>query len=336
MAAFCTGGMAMRHRGVVLALCLLATPVLADETAPATPAHPAARNPDPWEKFNRRVFRFNDTLDRYALKPVAQGYRKVTPRPLRAGITNFFRNLKMPVVMLNDLLQGKVRAAGQDISRFLVNSTLGFVGLVDASTVLGIPLNDEDFGQTLGVWGVASGPYLVLPFFGPSTIRDGVGTGVDFASDPITLQFNTEERVGLWAGRVVNTRANLIDVEEIIQGDRYLFIRDLYLQSRAFDVKDGRVDSDPFLDDDSSDAPADDGTTAPAPQGETAPPGEGSAAPTTGGETSPATSGQTAPAPDSGAVPTTGADEKPAVQDSHSPDAGAPAIDKSTDAPRQE
>ena len=109
----------MRHRGIVLALCLLATPVLADESASTTPAHAkaAGRNPDPWEKFNRRVFRFNDTLDRYALKPVAEGYRKVTPRPLRAGITNFFRNLKMPVVMLNDLLQGKVRAAGQDISR---------------------------------------------------------------------------------------------------------------------------------------------------------------------------------------------------------------------------
>ena len=338
MAAFCTGGMAMRHRGVVLALCLLATPVLADETAPAkpAPAHPAARNPDPWEKFNRRVFRFNDTLDRYALKPVAQGYRKVTPRPLRAGITNFFRNLKMPVVMLNDLLQGKVRAAGQDVSRFLVNSTLGFVGFVDASTVLGIPLNEEDFGQTLGVWGLPSGPYVVLPFFGPSTIRDGVGTGVDFVSDPITLQFNTEERVGLWAGRVVNTRANLIDVEEIIQGDRYLFIRDLYLQSRAFDLKDGRVDSDPFLDDDSSEAPADDGTSAPAPEGETTPPADESAAPTTGSDASPAPSGNAVSAPDAGTAPTTGGDEKPPVQDSHSPDAGAPAIDKSSDIPGKE
>ncbi|HET8731464.1 MAG TPA: MlaA family lipoprotein [Moraxellaceae bacterium] len=336
--------MAMRHRGLVLALCLLATPVLAEESVPAVPApvKPAAPNPDPWEGFNRRVFRFNDTLDRYALKPVAKGYRAVTPRPLRAGITNFFRNLKMPVVMLNDLLQGKVRAAGQDLSRFVVNSTLGFVGFVDASTVLGIPLNDEDFGQTLGKWGVASGPYVVLPFFGPSTIRDGVGTGVDFMSDPITLQFNEGERVTLWAGRVVNTRANLIDVEDIIQGDRYLFVRDLYLQSRAFDIKDGRVDSDPFLDDDSSGAPADDaapatpeGAPAPATDSSTAPATDNSAAPTAGSEPSSSAPESATPTPDAGSAPTT-TTESPAVQDGHSPEAGVPAIDKSTESLHQQ
>lgn len=245
----------MTHRGLLLALTLVALPALAEEApsaaTAATPPVAASRGPDPWEGFNRAVFRFNDQVDRYALKPVAKGYRKITPRPVRTGITNFFRNLKMPVVMLNDLLQGKPRAAGQDLSRFLVNSTLGFVGFVDASTVLGIPRNDEDFGQTLAVWGVPNGPYLVLPFLGPSTVRDGAGFGVDVAVDPVTLELDEGVTISLWVAKVVNVRANLLDVEEIIQGDRYLFMRDLYLQSREFAVKDGRVESDPFLDDES-------------------------------------------------------------------------------------
>lgn len=318
MAGFGKDGIDMTHRGLLLALTLLALPALAEESpsdggaapVPATLAAPApAARPDPWEGFNRVVFRFNDRVDRYALKPVAKGYRKVTPRPVRTGITNFFRNLKMPVVMLNDLLQGKPRAAGQDLSRFLVNSTLGFVGLVDASTVLGIPRNDEDFGQTLAVWGVPNGPYLVLPFLGPSTVRDGAGFGVDVAADPVTLEFEEEVSVGLWLAKVVNLRANLLDVEEIIQGDRYLFMRDLYLQSREFAVKDGRVESDPFLDDESyeDEAPA---------EGDDAAPADEEAAPADGG----------AREAGSGEAGATLATDTP-VQDSAAAEAGAAAID---------
>lgn len=212
----------------------------------------AGANPDPWEGFNRAIFGFNDRLDRYALKPVAKGYKKVTPRPLRTGITNFFANLKMPVVLVNDLLQGKVRAAGSDGARFFVNTTLGFVGFVDASSILGIARNDEDFGQTLGVWGLPSGPYLVLPFLGPSSVRDGAGFAADVGSNPATYVLADELNASLTAVYVVNLRANLLEVEDIVQGDRYLFIRDLYLQRREFAVQDGRIDSDPFLDEEES------------------------------------------------------------------------------------
>lgn len=256
-----------------------AEPALAPalDVTPATDTRRAApAGPDPWEGFNRTVFRFNDSLDRHALKPVAKGYKKVTPRPLRTGITNFFANLKMPIVLVNDLLQGKVRAAGSDGARFFVNSTLGFVGFVDASTILGIARNDEDFGQTLGVWGVPTGPYLVLPFLGPSSARDGVGFAADVGSSPTTYVLADELNVSLTAVNVVNMRANLLEVEDIVQGDRYLFFRDLYLQSREFAVKDGRVESDPFLDDDEEfdepGADADDPAPAPGTDGSTADP----------------------------------------------------------------
>lgn len=289
----------MRHRGPLLALALLATPALAENAVSPVPAPVTAPagNPDPWEGFNRQVFRFNDTLDRYALKPVAKGYRKVTPRPLRSGITNFFRNLRMPVVMLNDLLQGKVRAAGHDVSSFVVNSTVGLAGLIDVSGRAGIPRHDEDFGQTLGVWGVPGGPYVVLPFFGPSTVRDSGGLAVDMVSDPISWRFEEGVTVGLWAVKAVNTRANLLDVEEIVQGDRYLFLRDLYLQSRDFAVKDGRVESDPFLDDDGGDEPSGEGSGASD--------GEGGSGASGGSETAPGTppEEEDGGTPDDGAAP---------------------------------
>lgn len=228
------------------------TPPEAQGTSSSGAPAAAGANPDPWEGFNRAVFGFNDRLDRYALKPLAKGYKKVTPRPLRTGITNFFANLKMPVVLVNDLLQGKVRAAGSDGARFFVNTTLGFVGFVDASSILGIDRNDEDFGQTLGVWGLPSGPYLVLPFLGPSSVRDGAGFAADVGSNPATYVLADELNASLTAVYVVNLRANLLEVEDIVQGDRYLFIRDLYLQRREFAVQDGRIDSDPFLDEDES------------------------------------------------------------------------------------
>lgn len=256
------------------------------ETAPATAAPAAAASPaaapdpDPWEGFNRSVFRFNDRLDRYVGKPIARGYRKVTPRVVRKGISNFYRNIRMPLVMINDLLQGKPKAAGQDLSRFVVNATVGIAGFWDPSTRWGIPLNDEDFGQTLGRWGVPTGPYLVLPLLGPSTVRDGTGFGVDAFSDPVTYHFEVRDTFAFWTGKFINARSNLMDVEEIIQGDRYLFIRDLYLQSRDYAVKDGKVDSDPFLDEADPGDPGSDGGDsggASAPEDTPAAPQEGAA-----------------------------------------------------------
>lgn len=256
-----------------------ATPAAGAEVTTAAAPAKADGGPDPWEGFNRSVYRFNDRIDRHVLKPVAKGYQKVTPRAVRTGVTNFFRNLKMPVVLLNDLLQGKPLAAGQDLSRFVVNSTVGIAGVFDPSTRFGIPRNDEDFGQTLGKWGVASGPYLVLPFLGPSSVRDGAGFGVDVVTDPITFEFDEGVTGGLWAIKLVNTRASLLEVEEIMQGDRYLFLRDLYLQSREFAVKDGRVESDPFLDEEEpgEESSGDEGPAGEADEGSA--PADGEAAP---------------------------------------------------------
>lgn len=250
----------MKRCVLLLLGCLGSMPAFAAETAPAV-------NPDPLQRFNRGVFRFNDTLDRYVAKPVAKGYRKVTPRVVRTGISNFFVNLRMPVVMVNDLLQGKPRAASMDAGRFLMNSTWGLAGFIDVGSRMHIPLNDEDFGQTLGRWGVGPGPYVVLPFLGPSTFRDGSGLLVDAAVNPRNHISDNGTSVALAAVDLLNTRATLLEVEDIVQGDRYLFIRDLFLQRRAFLVQDGRVESDPFLDDseEEEEAAPEEGADAAAP-----------------------------------------------------------------------
>jgi phospholipid-binding lipoprotein MlaA len=223
----------------------------------------APANPDPWEGFNRVIYRFNDSADRYVLKPVAKGYRAVLPAPVRRGVTNFFSNLREPITVLNDVLQGKVQQAGGDTARFLINSTVGVAGLFDVAVHAQLPHHDEDFGQTLGKWGVKPGPYLVLPFFGPSDVRDTAGLGVDYYSNPRRYYLETDVDWGLWALDGVNSRANLLDAESIIQGDRYLFLRDLYLQHRDYEVKDGKVD-DPFLDDSDDGSDGTDAVTPPA------------------------------------------------------------------------
>ena len=151
-------------------------------TAMLAAAPALAAEEDPWEGVNRAVFRFNDTVDTYTLKPLAQGYQKVTPGFLEDGIGNVFSNLGDVVVLTNDLLQGKVRDAGIDTSRILFNTTFGVLGFFDVATRMGLHKNDEDFGQTLGIWGVDAGPYLVLPALGPSNLRDAVGTAVDWAT----------------------------------------------------------------------------------------------------------------------------------------------------------
>jgi phospholipid-binding lipoprotein MlaA len=197
---------------------------------------------DPWEGFNRGVFNFNESLDRAILKPVAQGYRFIMPDVAEQGVSNFFDNLRDVVTFFNNVLQLKPVEATQDLSRVLINTTIGIGGLFDVATAMDIPKNDEDFGQTLGAWGVESGPYLVLPLFGPSTVRDGVGIIPDMYLDPINQVESDELRYGLKALKVVDKRASLLDREGVITGDRYTFIRDAYLQKREFEVNDGRVE----------------------------------------------------------------------------------------------
>ncbi len=197
---------------------------------------------DPWEGFNRGVFNFNESLDRAILKPVAQGYRFIMPDVAEQGVSNFFDNLRDVVTFFNNVLQLKPVEATQDLSRVLINTTIGIGGLFDVATAMNIPKNDEDFGQTLGAWGVESGPYLVLPLFGPSTVRDGVGIIPDMYLDPLNQVESDELRYGLKVLKVVDKRASLLDREGVITGDRYTFIRDAYLQKREFEVNDGRVE----------------------------------------------------------------------------------------------
>jgi len=205
---------------------------------------------DPWEGFNRKVFVFNDVLDRYALKPVATGYRTITPDPLQQGVGNFFSNLGEIRTTLNSLLQGKPANAGRSTSRFLVNSTMGFGGLFDIASRMDVKADDEDFGQTLATWGWQDSRYLVLPLLGPSTLRDTSGLPADMATYPVTYVEDDAVRAGLTALNIVDTRAGLLDQEEMIQGDRYRFIRDAYLQSRQFEISDGELGDDPFAADD--------------------------------------------------------------------------------------
>ncbi|MFG6668077.1 VacJ family lipoprotein [Halomonas sp. HNIBRBA4712] len=204
-------------------------------------------NPDdPWETFNRRVFAFNDVLDRYALKPVATGYRTVTPGPVQTGVGNFFSNLTEIRTAINSLLQGKPANAGLATSRFLINSTVGIGGLLDYATHMQITADEEDFGQTLATWGWTDSRYLVLPLLGPSTLRDSAGLPADIAAHPNTYVEDDAWRIGLTALNIVDTRAGLLDQESLISGDRYQFIRDAYLQRRQFLINDGELGDDPF------------------------------------------------------------------------------------------
>ncbi|RUR36124.1 MlaA family lipoprotein [Vreelandella populi] len=211
-------------------------------TQMAQEAHPE----DPWEGFNRRVFVFNDVLDRYALKPVAKGYRTVTPDPVQTGIGNFFSNLGEIRTVINSLLQGKPANAGLATSRFLINTTVGIGGLLDYATLMEITADDEDFGQTLAAWGWEDSRYLVLPLLGPSTLRDTTGLPADMASYPTFYIEDDATRLGLMALNVVDIRAGLLDQEDLIQGDRYRFIRDAFLQRRQFEINDGQLGDDPF------------------------------------------------------------------------------------------
>lgn len=211
---------------------MLAQPVIAEEVSV-----------DPWEGFNRVMFGFNDRLDTYALKPVSQGYKAVMPDMAETGVSNFFDNLSDVGTLLNNLLQGKFHSAGQDLARVTFNSTLGLAGLIDVATPMGIEKHDEDFGQTFGYWGVESGPYLVLPFFGPSTVRDGIGKVPDSLVDPVYHVSDNGDRNALYITRIVDGRTRLLESEKLISGDKYTFIRDAYLQKRAFSIADGDAEN---------------------------------------------------------------------------------------------
>ena len=215
----------------------------------------AEENSDPWEGFNRKMFAFNEYLDRNLLKPVAQGYEFITPDPVDRAVTNTFSNAGDTLVIVNDLAQFKFTQALSDTARFLINTTVGFFGVFDVATHIGLPKHNEDFGQTLGYWGVGTGPYIVLPFLGPSTVRDGLAKSGDYFIGLSYGYFTDDyaEDVALFSLEMIDKRSDLISSEGFITGDRYTFIRSAYLQNREFLVNDGQVEDefdDGFGDDD--------------------------------------------------------------------------------------
>jgi phospholipid-binding lipoprotein MlaA len=217
-------------------------------------AHAQEGTNDPFEPVNRVVFGFNAVVDRIAIEPIARGYRAITPRPVRTGVSNVLHNLRGPVIFFNDVLQGEPGRAGTTAVRFGLNSTVGVVGIFDVADAAGFERHDEDFGQTLGTWGVGSGPYLVLPLLGPSNLRDTVGRIGDAGLDPLTyVDFRDDEifrgaRVGL---TILSTRESLIEVIDQIRQtavDPYVTTRTGYTLARESQIRNGVTDLDSLPD----------------------------------------------------------------------------------------
>jgi len=207
---------------------------------------------DPFEGANRAIFKFNRTADRFVLRPVASGYHTITPDPLERSIGRFFVNLSSPIVIVSDLLQGKFKQAGADTGRFLLNSTVGLLGFLDVAAHVGLEFHDEDFGQTLGRWGLEQGPYFLVPIFGPYTLRDGVGRILELPFELLNHYDNDDVRRKLVLLYYIDKRTRLLAVDDALANafDPYLFVRDAYLQRRRYLVYDG---DPPFFEEDFAD-----------------------------------------------------------------------------------
>jgi phospholipid-binding lipoprotein MlaA len=234
--------------GIVFAVCLNGCVTL--------PPNSQRVPQDPWESWNRGVYKVNDKLDRAVAKPVARTYVRAVPKPVRTGVSNFFENLHQTTVMVNDALQGKFKAAANDLTRFVLNSTVGIGGLLDPATQAGLDLNDEDFGQTLGHWGLHPGPFVEIPVLGPSDVRDGVGRAADIFTGPAHYVSNQPISYSMYAVELVDKRAGLLSLDDTLKNvfDPYAFVRDAYLQRRAYLISDGKLKEEP-LEDPGEDAP---------------------------------------------------------------------------------
>ena len=224
---------------------------------------------DPFEPFNRAMFAFNETFDAWLAKPVAKGYDWLLPRPVKTSVGNFFGNLFQPAVAVNDPLQGKVKQSGRDTGRFVVNSTVGVLGLFDVAKSMGLEPMDEDWGQTFAVWGVGEGPYFVWPIIGPRYLRETVGWGFDWVSRPTTHIEDPYWSWGLVSLEFIDIRARLLPAEKVLEqaagDDKYLFIREAYRQRRLNLIYDGNPPKPKFFDEDEFD----DNNTAPSPPADT-------------------------------------------------------------------
>ncbi|EIC22402.1 MlaA family lipoprotein [Thiorhodovibrio frisius] len=224
--------------GALFAACLMV--IFAAGCASVPPEYRDPR--DPWQPYNRAMFKFNTDFDNAFIKPTAEAYQAITPEPVNRSVTNFFGNVADLTSAVNNLLQFKLSRTGSDISRVLVNTTVGVLGLFDVATNVGIPSYKEDFGQTLGYWGFANGPYFIMPIIGPSTVRDTFGFAGDVVIDPCFSVNRDEIYWGFIGLRVIDKRAGLLTAGEIFEEaaiDRYSFVRDAYLQKRDNDVHDG-------------------------------------------------------------------------------------------------
>lgn len=231
---------------------------------------PNANQADPLEPFNRTIFSFNDKVDQAVVKPVASAYREVTPKLVRTGVTNFFGNIRDVWSAVNNALQAKPQQAFESLFRFTTNTVFGVAGIFDVASELNIPRHSEDFGQTLGHWGVPAGPYLVLPVLGPSTFRDTAGTVVDFNGNLLTKSSDVGFRNTVSAVGIVNVRANLLDAGDLLEQaslDKYSFARDVYLQRRRSLVRPGAPEKEERFDlpEGAQSAPSESAPAAPAP-----------------------------------------------------------------------
>ena len=204
---------------------------------------------DPFEDLNRDIFIFNEKLDEKLLKPAAIAYRKVTPQFARSGVTNFFNNLEEIDTTINQVLQGEIKYAFNDAGRFVINTTIGLFGLIDVASKMGLERHEEDFGQTLGVWGFDSGPYIMIPFLGPSNPRDLLSRPISsFLSGTFAME-DDDVKITLLGIDALETRERLLDAETLIIGDKYIFVKDAYVQSREYEINNGSTEDDEFLDD---------------------------------------------------------------------------------------
>ena len=203
------------------------------------------QNVDPLEGLNRKTYAFNTALDDYIVRPIAKGYKAIAPDPLEQGILNMFSNLGEIGNVVNNTLQGKIGEAGYSSARFLINSSFGVIGLFDVAQRAGLEAHDdEDFGQTLAVWGVGEGPYLMLPLIGPSTLRDAPSKFVDSITSPFSYVDDVRARNAARGVDLLAKRVGLLELDNVISGDKYLFVRDVYLQRNRYLVNDGAIEDD--------------------------------------------------------------------------------------------
>jgi phospholipid-binding lipoprotein MlaA len=324
----------MRMRAVAIGVAAFA---LAGCSTVQTPS-----KDDPWEGFNRTMFTFNDKVDQYALKPVAKGYVWATPQPVRDSVTNFFSNIGDVYNAANNILQLKIADGVEDIMRIVINTVFGVGGLFDVATLAKLPKHNQDLGLTLGHYGVPAGPYVVLPFLGPSTVRDAVGSAGNYFINPLTYVEPAALSWGLYGLNIVSTRANLLGATDVLEAaaiDKYSFVRNGYLQRRNYQLSDGKGNSSSNLPDYGEGAPLpkyDDVDQGPAPA--TAASGATAAAPVAASGAAGAAgmapaypAGQTVPAPlagPNGAAVPSGASESTVPADQMVPPArvGYPSL----------